>query len=145
MLPHCTCAPSRATIPTATTSTSCLRFRALRLITSSSRTSSKPLTISRTSYTNFAARIGFSVYRHRSSNKVKGSGYPRIDFACSPNETTASTARSRASSTIRHDCGWEATAKVFVSSGRRWVFEIRPMHRAHNQEVGVIKQRFTEE
>ena len=68
---------------------------------------------------DFTARAGFSVYRRRSSNKVKDFGYSRIDFACSQNKITASTARSRASSTIKHDCGWRGLVMLPITSVSR--------------------------
>lgn len=94
---------------------------------------------------DYAARAGFSIYRLRSSNKLKEFGYTRVDYSCAQSKIQSSMAKSRSTSTIKRDCSWQATAKALAGNGRRWTLEIRPGFEAHNHEVGVIKRRFTEE
>ncbi|EAQ83084.1 predicted protein [Chaetomium globosum CBS 148.51] len=94
---------------------------------------------------DYAARAGFSIYRLRSSNKLKEFGYTRVDYSCAQSKIQSSMAKSRSTSTIKRDCSWQATAKALAGNGRRWTLEIRPGFEAHNHEVGVIKRRFTQE
>jgi len=97
---------------------------------------------------DFVAKAGFSIYTKRSSNKIKSLGYTRIDYGCAFDSLRPSIAHSRAPSTIKKNCTWEATAKALRVNNRQWTLEIREGCETHNHGATTgpkMRRKFTKE